>query len=158
MHFTADERGAKYPEDCIFNALVIEKRIFCKSDSISKSIPQLAERLGYEICHTKQGYPACTALAFGNNAITADNGLARSLEEQGVRVTKISEGHISLPPHSYGFIGGASGVVGKKVYFFGDIMSHPDGELICKTLSDAGFTPTSLSDEPLCDLGGIIAL
>ena len=158
MHFLSDQRSAKYPEDCILNALVVGNKIFCKSDSASKAIHLLAERLGYEICHTNQGYPACSTLALGNRVITADKGLAKVFSAHNIEVTLISEGHISLPPHSYGFIGGASGVVGSKVYFFGDIMTHPDGQLIYDTVKEAGYIPISLSDEPLCDFGGIIAL
>ena len=156
--FTSDIRTPKYPDDCIFNALVIGEKIFCKSDSISSAVLDLANRLGYKICHTNQGYPACSVLAFGNNAITADRGLAKTLAIEGVNVTLISTGSISLPPHQYGFIGGASGVVGNKVYFFGDIMTHPDGQLICDRIREAGFTPVSLSDRQLCDFGGIISL
>ena len=158
IHFTADKRGAKYPLDCILNALVVGDKIFCKSDSVSSAIIELANRNGYKICHTNQGYPACCALTFGNNAITADRGLADAMTRHGVKVTLISEGGISLPPHKYGFIGGASGVVGRKVYFFGDIMNHPDGQLICNAIKEAGYTPISLSDEPLRDFGGIISL
>lgn len=158
IHFTADGRRTEYPWDCIMNALTVGNRIFCKSDTVSAVILDLAKRGGYEICHTKQGYPACSALAFGNTLITADRGLGGRAAEKGISVTLISQGGISLPPHEYGFIGGASGVVGRKIYFFGDIMSHPDGELICRVIKEAGYIPISLSDEPLSDLGGIIAL
>lgn len=158
VSFTADERSAVYPRDCVMNALVIDEKIFCKSDSVSKAIIELADRLGLEIHHTNQGYPACSVLAFGNNAITADRGLGATMERAGISVTYITEGGISLPPHKYGFIGGASGVVGNKIYFFGDIMTHKDAEIICHAIYDAGFVPVSLSDEPLRDLGGIIAL
>ncbi len=158
ISFTADTRGSKYPLDCLMNALLIGRRIFCKTDTVSSAILDLAKRNGYEICHVNQGYPACTVLAFGNSAITADNGMARSLMEYGIKVTLISQGHISLPPHEYGFIGGAGGVSENKVYFFGDINRHPNSEIICKAIRDEGFSPVSLSKEPLSDLGGIIFL
>lgn len=158
VHFTADVREKDYPSDCIMNALKVGKRIFCKSDTLSKAIIELAERRGYEICHTNQGYPACNALSFGDNVITADRGLASLMAKKGLFVTLINVGGISLPPYEYGFIGGASGVVGRKIYFFGNIMTHPDGELICKVIKEAGYTPVSLSDEPLADFGGIIPL
>nr|MBE6544826.1 hypothetical protein [Oscillospiraceae bacterium] len=156
--FTSDRRSAKYPEDCSMNALLIGSRLFCKSESISDTIKTLAEGWSYEICPVNQGYPACTVLAFGNRAITADRGMARALADKGIEVTLIRDGHIALPPHEYGFIGGASGVYGNKVYFFGDLMSHPDGETIREAILSEGFTPISLSDEPLRDLGGIIFL
>ena len=158
INFSADVRGKKYPNDCIMNALVVNRLIFCKTDTVSKHILDFAQRYGYEVCHTNQGYPSCSVLSFGNNAITADEGMAAIMREKGVEVTLISRGGISLPPHEYGFIGGASGVVGNKIYFFGDVMTHPDGDIICKTIKSAGYTPISLSCEPLCDFGGIIAL
>lgn len=158
LRFTDEKRGAEYPTDCIMNALVIGKRIFGRTDSLSAAIREYAECQGYELIHTRQGYPACSVLAFGNAAITADEGLALLLEKNGVRVTRISAGGISLPPHQYGFIGGASGVVGDKIYFFGNIDTHPDGERICEAIRREGFTPISLSDGELVDLGGIIAL
>ncbi|MBQ8302336.1 MAG: hypothetical protein IJX97_02160 [Clostridia bacterium] len=158
ISFTSDKRGGRYPEDCKMNALVIDKRIFCKSDSISDAILDFAKRRGYEVIHTNQGYPACTVLAFGNSAITADRGIAGVLENSGVKVTLIDAGHISLPPHEYGFIGGASFVFGNRVFFFGDITTHPDGEKILRVISESGFTPVSLSDEELSDLGGAIVI
>ncbi len=158
ISFTDDIRGASYPNDCILNALVIGKKIFCRSDTVSRTIIRYAEKNQYEILHTNQGYPACTVLAFGNSAITADRGIGQTLQKHGIKVTYISTGSISLPPHQYGFIGGASGVVGKKVYFFGNLYSHPDADIISKAITDEGYTPISLSDENLRDFGGIIAL
>ena len=154
--FTADTFGDRYPQDAIFNALVIGKKIFLKSDTASPAILDYARRAGLEIIHTNQGYPACTTLAFGNNAITADSGMAKILSDAGISVTKISEGGISLPPHKYGFIGGAAGVFENKVMFFGDINTHPDARIIKAAITAAGYEPHSLSYEPLADFGGII--
>ena len=84
--------------------------------------------------------------------------MASLLRENGIRVTLISKGGISLPPYDYGFIGGASGVVGRKIYFFGDLNSHPDSAVIRKAIEEEGFIPVSLSDERLRDLGGMILL
>ena len=156
ISFSSETRGKKYPRDCIMNALVVGKRIFAKSDTLSEAVREFAERRGYEIIHVNQGYPACTVLSFGDSAITADCGMSRALSGAGIKVTEISQGHIALSGCEYGFIGGASGVFGREVYFLGDIMSHPDGEAICRAVTNAGFTPISLSDEPLCDLGGLI--
>ena len=158
ISFTDDRRSKSYPHDCIMNALVIGKKIFCKSDSISDRIKEFANERGYEIIHTNQGYPACTVLSFGNSAITADRGIASLLSEHGIKVTLINQGGISLPPYEYGFIGGASGVVDNKVYFFGDINSHPDRETICKAIKDEGYIPISLSGDGLTDVGGFVAL
>ena len=158
ISFTDDKRSSKYPEDCILNALVIGKRIYCKEDTISTAIKEYASRKGYSIINTKQGYPTCNVLHFGNSAITSDKGLATLLQDNQIKVTLIRPGYISLPPYEYGFIGGASGVVGNKVYFFGDISKHPDCDIIFDAIKSEGYTPISLSNEPLVDFGGIIAL
>lgn len=156
--FTSEQRSPLYPRDCIMNALAVGGNIFCKSDTVSEKIKEFASERDLRIIHTRQGYPACTVLSLCDYAITADRGMAATLSENGIAVTLIREGHILLDSHEYGFIGGASGVFSDKVYFFGDILSHPDGELICEAIRRAGYTPISLSDEPLCDLGGMIFL
>ena len=158
INFTSDIRSSVYPQDCVMNALVIGDRLFCKADSVSPSIIDFAHRHSMKICPVNQGYPACTTLVFGNSAITADKGMAQALRREGVTVTEVSQGGISLPPYEYGFIGGASGVYNNKVYFFGDLSTHPDGERIRRAIEDEGYTPLSLSAEPLADMGGIIFL
>ncbi len=158
ISFTSDKRSEDYPHDCVMNALALGDRLFCKADSVSGAILDFARRHGMKICPVKQGYPACTTLAFGNSAITADKGMANAMREEGITVTEISQGGISLSPYEYGFIGGAGGVYNKKVYFFGDLSTHPDSEIIRRAIEDSGYTPVSLSGEPLADMGGIIFL
>ena len=87
--------------------------------------------------------------------ITADPSLAAAADAEGLDPLVIKEGHISLPGYGTGFIGGASGAVGKRVFFFGDLFSHPDGEAIAKRISDAGFEFVCLSGGPLLDSGGL---
>ena len=55
-----------------------------------------------------------------------------------------------------GFIGGASAVVGREVLFFGALARHPDAERIARFLAACGYTPVSLSDQPLTDFGGCV--
>ena len=155
--FTADEVGAKYPDDVGLNALEIGGKLFCRVKSASPTMLKSAEESGLEIVDTKQGYPACTVLKLSERAvITADCGMAKLLTEHGIAVTLIEQGHVSLPPHEYGFIGGGCGVADGKVYFFGDLRAHPDAAVIETSIKDAGFEAVSLSKEPLRDLGGMI--
>lgn len=153
----ADELYAHdYPNDAIFNALTIGEFIFIKEDTASLAVKGYAKRAGLTVVPTKQGYPACTVLPFGNSAITADRGIADTLTKQGIKVTLISNGDITLPPYEYGFIGGAAGVLGNTVYFLGDISLHRDFDKIKAALDSEGYISLSLSDEPLSDLGRII--
>lgn len=156
IHFSADEHSPTYPRDAIFNALVIGDKIFLKTDTASRAVIDYAEKRGLRIVHTNQGYPACTVLSFGNSAITRDKGMAKILEREGISVTLLSCDDILLPPHEYGFIGGACGVHGKKVYFIGNLDSHRDKDIIKEAILNEGFEPISLSEEPLRDLGRII--
>ena len=157
FHFTADIHEAEYPKDGIFNALVMGKRLFARLDSLSEYLKAIAEQKGYELINTKQGYPACTALRLSDEAvITADEGMARVLSEHGIRVYKISPGGISLPPHEYGFIGGAASVHGGTVYFLGDAREHPSYPEIEAALRSEGLNAVMLGDGALLDLGGII--
>ena len=118
ISFTSDVRGKKYPEDCSMNCLVISDKIFCNTEYVSDAIKDYAKGTGLKMVHTNQGYAACTVLAFGNKAITADRGMAKILEENGTEVLLISPGHIALPPYEYGFIGGASLVYNNIVWVY----------------------------------------
>ncbi|MBQ8719969.1 MAG: hypothetical protein IJY65_02940 [Clostridia bacterium] len=153
---TATVPSAEYPHDAVMNALVTKRSVFAKTDSVCPDILALAKSLGYEVRSVKQGYPACTALALGGVAVTADEGMRRALEVGGVRVYKISGKNIALPPYEYGFIGGACGVFEKTVYFLGDLEAHPDAPIIKEAISEAGCAFVSLSGGGLVDLGGIL--
>ena len=156
LTFTSDTQEPIYPRDAVFNALCIGDYIFLKEDTVSEAIKECAKKNGLTAVHVNQGYPACTVLAFGNNAITGDKGMAWALSSVGINVTLISNGDISLPPYEYGFIGGASGVLGDTVYFLGNPDLHRDGKKIRAAITDAGYKLCALSDEPLADLGRII--
>ncbi|MBQ7387079.1 MAG: hypothetical protein IJW03_02820 [Clostridia bacterium] len=160
INFTADTLGSVYPRDCILNALVLGNDFYIKRDTASSTLIESVLQMGYRVIATRQGYPACTTLAAVGErhtfAVTADEGMARLLGEQGVRVSVIRNGGVSLAPYEYGFIGGASGVYKDKIYFAGDITLHPDSEIIINAARDAGFECVSLSDEVLCDVGGMI--
>ena len=158
LRFTADEQSAEYPDDVALNALVLGKRIFAREKSLSALVKERAERLEYKIINVNQGYPACTALRLNDGAvITADCGMARILTEHGIRVTLIDEGGISLPPYSYGFIGGAAGVFDNKLYFLGDHKTHPSAKSIENAAQREGLTVVDLAPGvTLCDLGGIL--
>ena len=153
----SESLSAQYPFDCVLNLLAMGDRLYLKIDSVSHTILSAAERVGLRMLAVKQGYPACTVLALGNShAITADRGMARALAADGVEVLEIRNEGILLPPYDYGFIGGAAGVYGNKVYFIGDCATHPDGKSIHAFIEAAGYTVVSLDCGKLRDLGRII--
>ena len=157
--FTSDSLSADYPRDCSMNAKAFGKRVLAREKSLSPAILDFAKDNGYEIINTNQGYPACTTLSLGKDlAITADAGVARTLTQAGINTLNIDNGGISLPPHEYGFIGGASGVFRDKIFFIGDYKLHPSANIIEEFALVAGYSLISLENSPLRDLGGLIFL
>ncbi len=153
---TDEVHGKEYPYDAIFNSLVIGDKIFIKSDTGSRAVIEYAKSCGLKPVHTRQGYPACTVLSFGNVAITSDEGMIRTLSAEGIDTHLISVGDISLFPYEYGFIGGATGVFDKEVFFIGDLNTHRSRKIIREAIIKEGYTPISLDKAPLRDLGRIL--
>lgn len=159
IHFSSAVPSERYPSDVGLNSLVMGKRIYTRIDSADGLMKEVAKALGYTLVGVNQGYPACTTLKLNDNAvITADKGMARRLSEDGIRVTLIREGYISLPPYDHGFIGGAAGVDGMNVCFIGDITTHPDHEAILAAIETEGMRAMNLCSGELRDLGGILFL
>ena len=155
--FTADEVAPEYPRDVGLNALNIGGKLFLRRASASEALLNVAERHGLRIVDVKQGYPACTVLKLSEEAaVTADRGMAKILEEHGIRVTLIEAGGISLPPHEYGFIGGAAEAHDGCLYLFGDPSTHPSGDKIVAAAEAEGLRVVPLASGILRDLGGIL--
>jgi hypothetical protein len=150
--------GKEYPNDCIYNCLVTDKKIYAKNIE-TEAIKRLAHKTGRALQKIKQGYPACTSLLLcDGHAVTADEGMANVLSSDGIEVTLIDNGDISLPPYEYGFIGGACGVFSDTVYFCGNVKSHRSFDKIDAAIKAAGMRYVSLSEEALTDVGGILFL
>ena len=147
----------KYPNDILLNIAIVGNHAFCNTKYASKSALEYLTTSGVEIHHVQQGYAHCsTCIVNENSLITADVGIAQAAEKAGVDVLKINEGNISLPPYSYGFIGGSSGVFGNKIYFCGSLKFHPDGKRIREFCESHEKHVIELCDNPLSDVGGIL--
>ena len=146
-----------YPDDCGLCALPIGEHLFGRSASLLPEIKSLCLQMGVAIADVAQGYTACSCLALPRGRIvTSDAGIARVARERGLETLLIRAGGIELPPYEYGFIGGASGVDGERVYFYGDPAAHPSGDEIRCFIEDGGGEVIPLSDGPLCDFGKIL--
>lgn len=145
-----------YPRDVLFDALTVGGRVYGKHGFVSSELLHCAD----EFVSVKQGYARCSvAMLTEDSAVTADPGLAEALSAHGCEVLLIRPGHIRLSGYDTGFIGGAGGYLGGGVYcFFGDVLSHPDGEEIVRFAEKHKIKAVSLSDEPLSDHGGFIVL
>lgn len=148
-------RGEKYPHDIALNVLICGKFAFSLSRYTSQNVMKLLQKHDITHINVKQGYAACSSLCFDNAVVTADTGIIRAAESVGLETLKISPGFIQLEGLSEGFIGGASGVCENRIYFLGNIESHPDSARIKEHATRHEFECINLSDDALCDLGGI---
>ena len=153
--FVSESPSPTYPDDCALNALFIGGRVYAREKSLSGAIKEALKKESITLVSVKQGYPACSVMKLNEkSAITSDKGMAEALTKDGIDVLLINQGHISLPPHEYGFIGGASFVYRSTAYFFGSLNQHPDEVKILDFLEKQGLKAVFLSDAPLVDLGG----
>ena len=154
----SDERWAKkYPSDVLFNACLSGDKLICNKKTVSRLILQAATELGYSIVDVPQGYTKCSVCTVSENAIiTADKAIAVACRAQEIDVLEICEGHVSLPPYNFGFIGGASGSYGDNVYFCGSLDAHPCAREIRNFCEKHGKNTICLSDKELFDVGSLL--
>lgn len=153
---SSEPTGKKYPLDVLFNAALVGKRLICNEKTVSKLILTAASEQGCEIINVPQGYTKCSIAPVSANAIiTADKAIAEACRNKGIDVLTVSEGHVSLPPYNFGFIGGACGLYRDNVYFCGSIDNHPDGESIKEFCVKHKKSAVSLSDGELQDVGSL---
>lgn len=149
----------EYPGNVLLNALYISGKLICKEDSTAPQIIKYALDNDIKIVNTKQGYSRCSALPLNSGAIiTSDPSIYKSATSIGLKTLLISSGNIYLDEKNYGFIGGASGVIGDTVLFFGDIKTHPDYKAIIDFIKCEGMECHSLCDGILRDIGGFVAI
>ena len=155
---TIDEpMNAKYPNDVLLNIAIVGKYVLANKKYASKTVLDYLTNNGFVIHHVSQGYAHCSTCIVSDNAIiTADKGIAETVQKAGLDALLINEGHISLPPYNHGFIGGCSGSYKDKIYFCGSLKYHPDGEKIHEFCKKHGKNIVELCDAPLIDIGGIL--
>ena len=152
-----DPMSAKYPFDVPLNIAIVGKHAILNEKHASKTVLDYLSSNGFAIHHVAQGYAHCSSCIVSENAlITADEGIFEVAKRIGIDALKIGAGHISLPPYDYGFIGGASGVSERAVYFCGSLKYHPDGDKIRLFVENHGKKVVELLDAPLSDIGGIL--
>jgi len=153
--------GNEYPNDIAFNIAICNNVLYGNVKHNATEIIEFAKAKNFKINSVKQGYTKCSTVVLGNSGIiTADNGIANAAEGNGLMVLKISNSpdSVALEGYNYGFIGGACGVLGRSVYFSGNIDLHTNSEAIKGFCESLGFDIISLTDSALVDIGGIIFL
>ena len=144
----------KYPKDVPLNAFTFKNYFIHNLKFTDKLLLDYYKNSGYEMINIKQGYAKCSSLVTEDFIITSDGGIYESLRDF-IPIYKIKHGEIRLQNFNYGFIGGASGVYGKKIFFTGDFSHHSSYEEILRIIKKYGYEIEILSKDPIEDFGSI---
>ena len=144
----------KYPKDILLNAFSFKNYLIHNLKFTDKVLLDYYKNSGYELINIKQGYAKCSCLVTDDFIITSDGGIYESLKDF-IPIYKINHGEIKLQNFNYGFIGGASGVLDKKVFFTGDFSYHSSYEEILKIIKKYDYEIEILSKDPIEDFGSI---
>lgn len=153
---TEDHVGVTYPEDIVLNFVFTGNCLLGKTEFLAKKVKEYAETHRISLLSVNQGYAKCSTVVLGGAIITADTEIEAAAKGAGVDTLLVESGGVTLPPYPYGFLGGASGVCDKTVYFCGNLKGHADGKAIEAFCQRHGYAVVSLSDEPLFDGGCIL--
>ncbi len=153
---TEDNVGEAYPKDIALNFVFTGNCLLGKTDVMSEKVKEHAKACHISLLPVAQGYAKCSSVVLDGALITADAGIASAAASIGWEALLVSPGDVSLPPYPYGFLGGASGVCDRTVFFCGSIDRHPDGARITTFCRSHSYEVISLSDEPLFDAGTIL--
>ena len=146
--------SAKYPRDIHLNAFAFKNFFIHNLKYTDQVILDYYKNRGYDLVNIKQGYAKCSCLVTEDFVITSDGGIYESLKDL-ITIYKIDHGQIKLQNFNYGFIGGASGVLGKKIFFTGDFSHHSSHEEILKIINKYDYEIEILSKDPIEDFGSI---
>lgn len=152
--------GMKYPKNIAYNTAVLKDYVICNSRYTAFEILQEYSSLSKKILNIKQGYAKCNiCIVNGHAVITSDKGIAKNINNiNDINVLLIEHGHIKLRSMSYGFIGGATGLIKDNILAVnGDINTHPDGRRIKEFCKKYKVEILTLKTGVLADVGSIIS-
>ena len=144
----------EYPKDVPQNAFTFKNYFIHNLKFTDKVLLDYYKNSGYEMIDIKQGYGKCSSLVTEDFIITSDGGIYESLRDF-IPIYKIKHGEIRLQNFNYGFIGGATGVLGKKIFFTGDFCYHSSHEEILKIIKKYNYEIEILSKDQIEDFGSI---
>lgn len=149
-----------YPHDIAYNVLRIGSKAFHNTKYTDKAIKDEFEKNEIELIHINQGYAKCSTCIVDEHAIiTSDYKLSITAEKHGIECLLIEPGGIVLEAMNYGFIGGASGLLSKKLMAFtGNLENIKNSYKICDFLSSKGIEVKILSTKQIFDIGSITPL
>lgn len=137
-----------------YNCLSTSQFLFHRSGFTDSAILKINK--DKEFIQLPQAYTRCSLVHLcEDNYLTSDRGIEKVLLQRGLFCFYFNPEEITIQDHKNGFIGGAVGICGKRIFFNGNIELHADGQRLKEHLLNLGFDIINLSDEYLYD-GGCI--
>ncbi len=152
--------GKQYPFDCALNIAWLRNHAFGLGQGSGSAVGACLQSRGVRWHTVRQGYANCSVCQIGENAlITDDPSIYASAIAAGLDALLVQKGDVRLNGHAYGFIGGASAMIGpRELVFFGDLSTHRNSATIKSFLLAHGCGFCDLPGIPLTDIGGIVAI
>ncbi len=137
-----------------YNCLSTSQFLFHKSGYTDSAILEINK--DKEFVQLPQAYTKCSLVHLcEDNYLTSDRGIEKVLLQKGLSCFYFNPEEITIHDHDNGFIGGAVGIWGKRIFFNGDVELHADGQKLREYLLNLNFEIVNLSDEYLYDVGCI---
>jgi hypothetical protein len=149
--------GFSHPETIHYNAVVTPTLLIHHLKFTDKTILQAAH--DKKKLHVNQGYTRCNLLPLPDNRfITSDQGIYKTLKNEGLDVLFIDPTTIRLEGFKHGFIGGTAGVWKNRVLFMGSLQYLPEKEELKNFLNRSGLKIKELYQGPLLDVGSVLVV
>jgi hypothetical protein len=148
------EVGHEIDNSVQYNCLSTSQFLFHKSGYTDTAILEINK--DKEFMPLPQAYTRCSLVHLcEDNYLTSDRGVEKMLLQNGFSCFYFNPEEITIRDHKNGFIGGAVGIWGKRIFFNGNIELHADGPRLKEHLLKLNIDIVNLSDEYLYD-GGCI--
>ncbi len=146
------EVGGELDNSVQYNCLSTPDYVFHKSGYTDPAILEINK--AKEFIPLPQAYTRCSLVHLcENNYLTSDRGIEKVLIGKGLSCFYFNPEEITIRDHDNGFIGGAVGIRGKRIFFNGNVELHADGQRLKEHLLNLGLEIVNLSDQYLYDGG-----
>ncbi len=147
--------GCEHENSVQYNCLSTSQYLFHKPGFTDPAILEINK--DKEFISLPQAYTRCSLVQLSeNNYLTSDRGIENVFLQKGLSCFYFDPEEIIIKDHKNGFIGGAVGLCGKKIFFNGNVELHADGQRLTEYLLNLDLDIVNLSDGFLYDGGCII--
>lgn len=151
----------KYPDTIAYNVARVGNYAIHNTRYTDTVVRELLLERDIEFIHVKQGYSKClTCIVDQNSIITSDADIYKKACQAGIDVLLIEpDASIKLEPYDMGFLGGATGLIGRnKLAFTGNLELHRNFREILSFLSLKNVDMVMLKNGALMDIGTIVPI